>query len=359
MKKILAVFLVLIMVLTLASCGNIDGNEGVDKNTGDNGEGKEIQEVPVTGVPEKQPEEIVTDPVETKEKTIVKSLSGPTTMGLAKLITDEKTNAESIYDFEVVTMAQDVVNGLVQGEIDIAAIPANLAATVFNKTQGKIQVAAINTLSVVYIVDNDGSIKTVEDLKGKTIYATGQGQTPEYILNTVLEGNGINPATDVTMEFKSEATEVSSILASQENVVALLPQPFITVTQTKNDKVNVALDLNEEWEKTQEGTVVTGVLVVNAEYAKNNKESFNKFLDDYKASVDFVKANIDESSVMIEELGVVKAPIAKKAMPSLNIIYIDGEELKTNLNGYLDVLFKANPQSVGGAIPGDEFYYIK
>ncbi|NLW52542.1 MAG: ABC transporter substrate-binding protein [Tissierellia bacterium] len=358
MKKILTVFLVLMMVLTLVACGDKKVN-----NTEENKPTEETRDVEVNRVteedankakdPEKTPENTNT------EKTAVKSLSGPTTMGLAKLITDEKANDNSIYDFEVVTMAQDVVNGLVKGDIDIAAIPANLASTVFNKTKGKIQVAAVNTLSVVYIVDNDGSIKSIADLKGKTIYATGQGQTPEYILNAVLEANGLNPATDVTMEFKNEASEVASILASQENVVALLPQPFITVTQTKNDKVNVAIDLNEEWNKSQEGNVITGVLVVNTEYAKNNKETFNKFLDDYKASIEFVKTNVDESSDMIEQLGVVKAPIAKKAMPTLNITYMEGNDLKTNLESYLNVLFKANPQSIGGALPGEEFYYSR
>lgn len=343
MKRYFSIFLAILLSLSLAACGDTTA-----KNTDKQPEVSEKKEQTT----EEKKEDTSKD-----KKTIVQSLNGPTSMGLAKLITEQRAMDKSDYDFEIVKMATDVVQGLIKGDVDIAAIPANLASTVYNKSAGKVQVAAINTLSVVYIVDNDGTINSVEDLRGKTIYATGQGQTPEYILNEVLSKNGLEIGKDVNVEYKAEATEVASILASEENVVAMLPQPFITVTQTKNDKVKVAIDLNDEWKALHNGDIVTGVLVVNKEYAEKNKESFNKFLDDYKASVEYVKANPDQASKMIEDLDIVKAPIAKKALPDMNIVYIDGQELKANLSEYLGILNEANPASIGGAMPAEDFYY--
>lgn len=364
MKRIVNVCLVLVLILGLVACGQTTVEESSEKQeevinnktddkqkTEESNEAQEAEETKVNQEDGKNSE--ITD------KTVVKTLNGPTTIGMSMLINDQQQNTDSMYDFEVVTMAQDVVNGLVKGDVDIAAIPANLAATVYNKTKGKIQVAAVNTLSVVYIVDNDGTVKSVQDLVGKTIYATGQGQTPEYILTTILKDNGIDPAKDVTLEFKNEPSEVASILAKEENVVALLPQPFITVAQSKNDKINVAIDLNEEWKNNHESNIITGVLVVNKDYAENNKETFNQFLEDYKNSIISVNSNPEEAAPIIEKLGVIKAPIAIKAIPNLKIRYMDELEMQDNLTGYLTVLEELNPQSIGGKLPGEDFYYKK
>ena len=364
MKRIVNVCLVLVLILGLVACGQTTVEESSEKQeevinnktddkqkTEESNEAQEAEETKVNQEDGKNSE--------INDKTVVKTLNGPTTIGMSMQINDQQQNTDSMYDFEVVTMAQDVVNGLVKGDVDIAAIPANLAATVYNKTKGKIQVAAVNTLSVVYIVDNDGSIKSVQDLVGKTIYATGQGQTPEYILTTILKDNGIDPAKDVKLEFKNEPSEVASILAKEENVVALLPQPFITVAQSKNDKINVAIDLNEEWKNNHESNIITGVLVVNKDYAENNKETFNQFLEDYKNSIISVNSNPEKAAPIIEKLGIIKAPIAIKAIPNLKIRYMDELEMQDNLTGYLTVLEELNPQSIGGKLPGEDFYYKK
>lgn len=363
MKKNVKLVLLLLSIFVFAACSNTDDKEEVSgsevkqeqtiqEESDKNEEGQEDQDSN-TGANEADQSKTQDD------KVAIKSLNGPTSIGMAKMISDYTKDSSSIYDFKIETVAQEVVNGLAKGEIDIAAIPANLAATVYNKTQGKVQVAAINTLSVVYLVDNDGSINSIEDLKGRTVYATGQGQTPEYIINQVLEDNNLVAGQDVKFEYKSEASEVASILASQENVVALLPQPFITATQMKNENVRQAIDLNEQWLKHRDSNIVTGVLVVNKEYAENNKDQLDKFLAEYKESIEFAKTNKEESSKMIEEIGVVKAPVAMKALDSLGISYIDGQDMKANLEGYLNVLFEQNPQSIGGQLPKEDFYYSK
>ena len=290
----------------------------------------------------------------------VVALKGPTAMGLTKMMTDEAAG----YDFHVVGAVDEISPLLIKGEVDIAAVPANLASVLYNKTEGKVQVLAVNTMGVLYIVENGDTIHSVQDLKGKTIYTSGKGATPEYALNFILTANGIDPATDVTIDFRSEHTECLTALLSNEGSVAMLPQPFLTTAMMKQEGIRMALDLNTEWAALQEGqenqsALITGVMVVRTEFAQQNPEAVAAFMNSYSASVDFVNANPEEASKLIAAFDIVPEPVALKALPYCQIVYIDGAEMKEMLSGYLQVLFDQNPQAVGGSLPGDAFYYEK
>lgn len=292
----------------------------------------------------------------------IASLKGPTTMGMVKMMSDTESG-DTFHDYQVTMYgtADEIVPKLATGDIDIALVPCNLASMLYNKTKGSVQIAAVNTLGVLYIVESGETVKSVDDLRGKTIYSTGKGTTPEYALNYILQQNGIDPQKDVTIEFKSEATEIAVMLEQAENVVAVLPQPYVTTVQMQNAGVRVALDMTQEWEKVGlNSSLVTGVLLVRKAFVEDNPDAFEEFLTEYMASTDYVNGNIEEAAALVEKYGIVaKAPIAVKAIPACNIVYIDGQEMKTMVSGYLNVLFDANPQSVGGALPGDDFYYQK
>ena len=289
----------------------------------------------------------------------VAGMKGPTAMGMVKMMQDD---AGETYDFNVIVAIDEINAKLVKGELDIAAVPANVASVLYNKTQGKLQVLAINTLGVLYIVENGESIQSIEDLRGKTIYSAGKGATPEYALNYVLSQNGIDPEKDVTIEFKSEQAECLSALLANEGSVAMMPQPFVTTAQTKAEGIRVALDMTEEWAKLQEGAenpsaMLTGVVVARKEFVEKNPEVVNAFLDSYKASVDFTNENVAEAAAIIASYDIIPEGVAKKAVPHCSIVCIEGAEMQTKLAGYLNVLFEQNPAAVGGAVPADDFYY--
>lgn len=291
----------------------------------------------------------------------IAGLKGPTTMGMVKLMSDAEAG-ETHQDYQVTMYgaADEVVPLLVKGDIDLAAIPANLAANLYNQTEGKVQVAAINTLGVLYVVTTGDDVKSVEDLKGKTIYSTGKGTTPEYVLNYILKKNGIDPEKDLTVEYKSEATEVAAALqAAGEGAIAVLPQPYVTAAQSQIEGLNVVLNLTEEWNKVStDSDLVTGVLVARTEFIEQNEAAFEEFLKDYQSSIEWVNSNTADAAELVANYGIVaKAPLAQKALPACNITYVDGAEMKAKLSGYLQVLFDQNPKAVGGAMPGDDFYY--
>lgn len=287
-------------------------------------------------------------------------LKGPTSMGLAKLLHDAKEQtAQSSIEYTLATAADELTPALIQGNLDMIAVPSNLASVLYNKTEGKVCVLAVNTLGVLYIVDTGNSVNSFADLRGKTIYATGQGTTPEYSLKYLLKQNGLDPETDVTLEFKSESTEIVSLMASSsEEVIAMLPQPFVTVAQTQVEGLRVALNLNEEWNAKGDGSsLVTGVLVARKAFVEEHPGTVAHFLEEYKSSTAYANEHVEEASAMIEELDIVKAAIAQKALPQCNITYLDGTDMKDALSGYLQILYDQNPQSVGGALPADDFYY--
>jgi len=286
------------------------------------------------------------------------ALKGPTSMGLVSLIYSEES--ANSYEFNMVTAADELVASIASGKTDIALLPANVASVLYNKTKGGVSVIDINTLGVLYVVSSDDSIQSVADLKGKTVYLTGKGTTPDYVARYLFEANGLSEG-DVTLEYKSEAAEVAAVLKEKEGAVGLLPQPFVTVACAQNEALKIVLDLTAEWDKVQgEGgsRLVTGVTIVRNEFLEEHEEEVKVFLSDHRVSAETANTNLDETAELIAQAGIIeKAPIAKKALPFCNITYLDGEEMKAALSGYLKVLFEQEPQSVGGTLPGDDFYY--
>ena len=299
----------------------------------------------------------VSENTESPEVIRVAALKGPTAMGMIKLMDDESEN--SGFEFTISGAADEITPAIIQGNIDIACVPANLASVLYNKTQGGVKVLAVNTLGVLYICQNgEPTITTAADLRGKTIYASGKGATPEYALRYILTQNGIDPDSDVTIEWKSEHSECLSALLSDEGSAAMLPQPFVTTAQTKSEGVSVVLDLNEEWSALNNGSaLVTGVVIARTEFAESYPAALDAFLGEYSASVEYVNGNNAEAAQLIGKFDIVPAAVAEKALPKCNIVFISGAEMKEKLSGYLNVLFDSAAASVGGALPGDDFYY--
>ncbi len=295
----------------------------------------------------------------------IMALKGPTAMGMVKFMEDADAGSAMDYDynFTVAASIDQVTPKLVQGQADIGAVPANMASVLFNNTEGGVKVLAINTLGVLYIVENGDTIQSVEDLRGKTIYASGKGATPEYGLNYILSENGIDPAADVTIEWKSEHTECLAAVTASENGVAMLPQPFVTTARSKVETIRTALDLSQEWDKLQEGkeapsAMITGVVVARSEFIEENPEAVADFMARYKESVDYVNSNVEQAAELVGKYDIVPAAVAVQAIPECNITYIDGKEMKEKLSGYLDSLYQQNPAAVGGTLPADEFYFV-
>ena len=277
---------------------------------------------------------------EQKEAQIA-AMTGPTAIGMVKLMQDAEDGLTAYpYQFQIFGTADEVSAGLVQGTLDLAAVPCNLAAVLYQKTEGQIQIAAINTLGVLYLVETGETIQSVEDLRGKTIYSTGQGTTPEYTLNYLLHSYGLNPETDVTIEYRSEAAEVAALLAESEDAVAMLPQPYVTVAMAQNEKLRIALSVTEEWEAVnKDSTVVTGVLVVRKEFAEENPDLVKTFLEEYKKSTDYANQDVEGCASLVEKYGIFKAAIAAKAIPYCNISFLRGEEMEQKIFGYLETLY--------------------
>lgn len=300
------------------------------------------------------------------EKMNIAALKGPTAMGLVwdmneTDVFNEQVSASengSIYNYSIYAAPDELTPLIIKGEVDIACIPANLASVLYNKTEGEIEVLAINTLGVLYIVENGGeTVNNITDLKGKTIYASGQGSTPEYALRYLLAQNGI--ADDVNIEWKTEHAECLTALTENPGSVALLPQPFVTTAMMKNEGIRVAIDLNDAWDALGTGSsLITGVCVGRKEFINAYPDAVNEFLDVYKHSVEFVNSNTDDAAALVGKYDIVPEAVAKKALPACNITFISGEEMKAKLSGYLQVLFDSDPKSVGGKLPADDFYYV-
>ena len=288
----------------------------------------------------------------------VAALKGPTAMGMVRMMRDcgEK------YEFTLAGSADEVTPKLLKGELDIAAVPANLASVLYNNTEGAVRVLAINTLGVLYIVERGDSVQSVEDLRGKTIYTAGKGSTPEYALNYILSSSGIDPVSDVTIEFKSEHAECLAALLSDADAVAMLPQPFATVAQSKAQDMRIALDLTKEWDSLQTdaeapSAMITGVVIARTAFIEENPDAVAAFMADYESSVAFTQENTAEAAQLIGEYGIFEAAVAEKALPYCNIVFIPGEDMHALLGGYLAELHAQNPASVGGRLPADDFYY--
>ena len=300
-----------------------------------------------------------------EEKITVKvgALKGATTLGLLPL-EDKAANGEAgeNYEFSMMTAADELLPMMIKGELDIALLPSNVASILYQKTNGGVTVIDINTLGVLYMVSGDSSVTGVEDLAGKTIYLTGKGTTPDYVLHYILSGNGMDADSDCTLEYKSEATEVAALLAENPNAIGLLPQPFVTAACAQNDALSVILDMNAEWEKLQgeDGSrLVTGVTVVRNEFLQEHENAVATFMEEHQASAQSMNSDVENGAKLAVASEIIaKEPIALKAIPKCNITYIDGADMKQALSGYLEVLYEQNPESIGGAMPGDDFYYV-
>lgn len=300
-----------------------------------------------------------------EEKVTVKvgALKGATTLGLLPL-EDKAANGEAgeNYEFSMMTAADELLPMMIKGELDIALLPSNVASILYQKTNGGVTVIDINTLGVLYMVSGDSSVTGVENLAGKTIYLTGKGTTPDYVLHYILSGNGMDADSDCTLEYKSEATEVAALLAENPDAIGLLPQPFVTAACAQNDALSVILDMNAEWEKLQgeDGSrLVTGVTVVRNEFLQEHENAVAAFMEEHQASAQSMNSDVENGAKLAAASEIIaKEPIALKAIPKCNITYIDGADMKQALSGYLEVLYEQNPESIGGALPGDDFYYV-
>ena len=327
MKKILSLLLAFSLALSLAACG------------GSASSAASSTAVSETASSAAASEEETAAPLSATEPLRIAGLKGPTTMGLVNLLSMEQAGTAAMdYDLQLYGAADEIVPLLIKGELDMAAIPANLAATLYQKTNGGIQAVAVNTLGVLYVVEQGDTVHSMADLKGRTILSTGKGTTPEYVLRYLLTANGIDPDKDVDIQYYSEATEVTAQMASTQDAIAVLPQPYVTAAGLKDDTLRVALDLTAEWDKVADTQLITGVTVVRKAYAANT--------------------DLDGTAALCEEQGVVaKAAIAKKALPNCNIVCLTGEELKADVSGYLQVLYDADPAAVGGTLPSEDFYW--
>lgn len=293
------------------------------------------------------------------------SLKGPTSMGLVSLMDkEEKGEAEGSYEFTMVTDASELVAKMVAGDLDIALVPANMASILYQKTNHGVNVLNINTLGVLYIVAADDSITSIPDLAGKTVYMTGKGTTPDYVFQHLLSASGMS-ADDLTIEYKSEATEVAAVLKEQADAIGLLPQPFVTVAMAQNENLKIVLDLTAEWDKVAEnsaegGSLVTGVTVVRSELLadETSAAAVQLFMDEHAQSAAFTGEDTAAAAELVAKYGIIeKAPVAQKALPYCSIVCVEGDELKEMLSGYLNVLYEQDPTSVGGQLPDDAFYY--
>ena len=308
------------------------------------------------------------DPTEEKPAELDKELkidimvlSGTTGVGIAPMINDVKNGTAALnYNIEVASSADMINPGLIQGEVEIAALPTNVASVLYNKTGGKVMVAAVNTKGVLYLLENGETVKSFADLKGKTVYLPGQGSNPEYIFRYLAEKNGLVIGQDVMVDYTyGSPDELATAITSGLVSLAVLPEPKVTAIKSQNAAIRSALDFTAEWNKVGDGELVQGCIVVQKSFAEEHPAELAQFLKDYEASINFVNNNIDEAATMIEAAGIIpKAPLAKKALPACNICFMVGEEMKTSLNSFFKVLFDMAPTSIGGALPDDGIYYL-
>jgi len=300
-----------------------------------------------------------TGPATTTEPAVtvrVASLKGPTTMGLVHLMDlSDKGTAKQNYTFDVEGTPDAVSVPLVAGQIDIALLPINLASVLYNKTNGGVQLAAVNTLGVLYVITTDPAVIQLQDLDGRTVLNTGQGTTPQFVLDKVLAGSHL---TNVTVDYRSQATEVASVFASTPNTTAVLPEPYVTAALAANPSARIVADLNNAWQSITGSPLVTGCVVVRTAFAQQYNRMVTTFMSEYADSVAFTNDNPTDAAPLIVAQGLApNEQVAAAAIPRAHIVMMTGDDAKTAVAAYLSVLFAADPTSVGGSLPGDDFYY--
>ncbi len=347
-NKLLA--LILAVVLSIGAFSSCTGGDVDTKNDGTSAVTTAASDVAESTAEEQIPYESV--------GMRVFAMNGPTGMGMSKLILDDdEEKTANNYEFTLVSSADDIKAEIIKGEYDIAAVPTNLAAVLHKKTEGTLKIAAINTLGVLYILENGDTVKSIKDLEGKTIAATGEGSVPEYVLSYILKANNIN----ATVEYYTDGAELAAKMISGDVALGMLPVPYATNVLSQSESVRIASDITKEWETTgnDAGALCQGCVIVRSDFASENPEAVDKFLEEYAASVAYVNENVDEAADLLEKYGIVaKAAVGKAAIPSANIVCITGQEMADDLNGFYKVLFDSNPASVGGALPTNDLYYI-
>jgi len=333
-KSIVSLLLALTLALSLTSCGN-------QANT--------------------EPEQPDIDTPPTAAEVNLYVLSGPTGIGAMNLwAAADAGETENTYHITMPGANDEVVAAISNGDADIAAVATNLAATLYNKTSGGVTVLAVNTLGVLSLLGNGQEIASIADLAGKTIYAPGQGANPEYILRYVLSGNGLDPDKDVTIRFVGEGSELLTVWQTDPEAVIMAPQPVATSILMQNENAATLFNMTDEWDKVSGGdsTLMMGCVIVRNEFLQENPGAVELFLQEYAASIEKAQSDVEGTAALCEQYGLIpKAALAQKAIPSCGLTFVTGAEMKSALSGYLQVMFDADPKSVGGAMPGDDFYY--
>lgn len=328
LKKLFALLLVAAMLATLAACGT------------------------------KQDETKTTEPStvsdEREVKTKVAVLNGPTGLGLSKF----KNDRSYAYTVDYHSDPQEIVPLVIKGEVDIAAVPLNLAANIYKKTNGAVQMIAISTLGVLHVLSADESIKNVADLKGKTVYATGQGSTPEYIINYILEKNGIDPEKDIDLQYKSAHNELATLAVEGKAEICILPEYFATKVALKSEKMKKVIDLTDEWNKVSEAQLAMGCYIARKEYIEANPEIIAEFIDFAEISTNYVNEIMLSTSFLLSEKLFETKEEAEQAVKGSNMVMITGEEMKQIAASNFEVLYNAAPAAVGGELPNDALYYV-
>lgn len=297
-------------------------------------------------------------PVEKQDVSII-GLKGPTSIGMIKLI-DEKALNSNLYNVEYTTVdSPDVITGkLINNEVQIAAVPTNLAAVLYNKTEGNIQFLALNTLGVLYAVGKDDSITSLADLENKKVAISGQGSVPEYAMNYMLSQEGLTDK--VNLQYMPDHATVAQALLAGDVDVAILPQPYVTKITMNSENYKILIDLNKVWKKdsNNESVLAMGCLVVNKTFADNNKQFISDFLAQYEQSVNFVNENPEKAGTLVEKNEIIdNAKLVEKAIPNCSIVYKNAQDSKTEINAFLKILYDSNSKSVGGKLPDESFYY--
>lgn len=301
------------------------------------------------------------EPVKTEPVNVtIAGLKGPTSIGMIKMIDEKALNSDKYNVSYVAEGAPDALTGkIINGEVQISSVPINLASVLYNKTEGKVQLMAVNTIGNLYIVGTD-DIKSIDDLDGKTLGMSAKGSTPDFAMNYLLNNNGLGDKVELDYAM-DHATMAQSVIA-EDTKAALLPQPFVTQTMIKNSNVKILVDLNEAWKSATNNLsqLYTGAVIINKEFADNNKEFVEEFLKQYEASVTWVLENPKDASVLVEKNEIMpSAAIVEKAIPYCGIVYEPAADIKNGLNEFYKILFDSNPASVGGKLPDEEFYFTK
>ena len=380
MKRKLAVLIAAVMLVT-AGCGNAAGAakeevkeevtaaaEEVKEEVASEAEKVEekVEEAAESVAEEAPAEESKAEEAPAEETTEsgdvnLYVLSGPTGIGAMNLwAKSDAGETKNKYNITMPGANDEVVAAISKGDANIAAIATNLAATLYNKTEGGISVLAVNTLGVLSILSNGADAASIADLKGSVIYTPGQGANPEYILKYVLSGNGIDPENDVDIRFVGEGSELLTVWESEPDAFIMAPQPVATAIVMQNEGAKKLFDMTDEWNAISDGasTLMMGCVVARNDFIESNPEAVKAFLEEYEASVKAATEDVEGTAALCEQYGLIpKAPLAMKAIPECGLTFVTGEEMKTQLGGYLEVMFNADPKSVGGKLPGEDFYY--